>query len=265
LNMSVAGSLLTTLIVGGTGIIIGFFLGFAGEKLELEVDPREEEVLGVLPMNNCGACGFPGCASLATAIVKEEAEVNGCPVGGADVAGKVGEIMGVEALVARHVTAFVKCSGTPERAKKKFVYSGEQDCTMLGSMPNGGDKACAYGCLGFGNCMRVCPFDSIHIVDGLAVVDRETCRACKKCVKECPRQMIELMPYDQQERVACFSKDKGKDVMDACSVGCIGCRICEKNCPVKAIVVTDNLAYIDESICTGCGICKEKCPRKSIV
>ena len=76
-----------------------------------------------------------------------------------------------------------------------------------------------------------CPFDSIHVVDGVACVNPLTCKACGKCVEACPKHLIELIPYDTKHVVKCSSKDKGKDVMKACSVGCIGCHLCEKNCP----------------------------------
>ena len=95
--MSVTGIILAAVIVGGTGLFIGVFLGVAGKKFAVEVDEREEAILGVLPGNNCGGCGYAGCSGLAAAIVKGEAEVGGCPVGGAPVAAKVGEIMGVAA------------------------------------------------------------------------------------------------------------------------------------------------------------------------
>ena len=52
--------------------------------------------------------------------------------------------------------------------------------------------------------------------------------------------------------------------MDVCSVGCIACGLCEKNCPSDAIHVVDNIAHIDQSKCTGCGTCVTKCPRKII-
>ena len=93
--MSVTGIILAAVIVGGTGLFIGVFLGVAGKKFAVEVDEREEAILGVLPGNNCGGCGYAGCSGLAAAIVKGEAEVGGCPVGGAPVAAKVGELMGL--------------------------------------------------------------------------------------------------------------------------------------------------------------------------
>ena len=102
-----------------------------------------------------------------------------------------------------------------------------------------------YGCIGEGTCVAACPFDAIHIVDGVAVVDKEACKACGKCVAACPRHLIELVPYEQKHLVQCSSRDKGKDVMKACSVGCIGCKMCEKVCEFDAVKVTDNVAHID--------------------
>lgn len=262
--MSITGIVLAAVIVGGTGVIIGFFLGFAGEKLQVETDPREEAILGALPGNNCGGCGYAGCSGLASAIVKGEAEVGGCPVGGAPVAAQIGAIMGVDAGETARQTAFVKCSGNSERAKMRYEYYGQEDCAMMAFIPGGGPKACRYGCLGYGSCVKACPFDAIHVADGVAVVDREACKACGKCVKACPKNLIELIPYEAKHRVVCASKDKGKDVMAACSVGCIGCKLCEKNCPSGAAKVVDNIAYIDQSLCTNCGACAQKCPKKNI-
>ena len=82
-------------IVGGVGILIGVFLGLSGEKLKVEVDEKEVAVREALPGNNCGGCGFPGCDGLAAAIVKGEASVDGCPVGGNPVAQAIAQIMGV--------------------------------------------------------------------------------------------------------------------------------------------------------------------------
>ena len=129
--MSVTGIILAAVIVGGTGLFIGVFLGVAGKKFAVEVDEREEAILGVLPGNNCGGCGYAGCSGLAAAIVKGEAEVGGCPVGGAPVAAKVGEIMGVAAGAQVHEVAFVKCGGDCEKAKQEYEYHGLSDCTMV--------------------------------------------------------------------------------------------------------------------------------------
>ena len=173
--------------------------------------------------------------------------------------------MGVKAETGAKKVAFVKCGGTCEKAKVSYEYTGVEDCSAMAFVPGGGPKACNYGCLGYGSCVKACPFDAIHIVDGIAKVDPKACKACGKCVAACPKNLIELVPYDAPHLVNCSSKDKGKDVMAACSVGCIGCHLCEKNCPSDAVHVVDNVAYIDQEKCTGCGICKEKCPKKIIL
>lgn len=258
--MSVTGIILAAVIVGGTGLFIGVFLGVAGKKFAVEVDEREEAILGVLPGNNCGGCGYAGCSGLAAAIVKGEAEVGGCPVGGAPVAAKVGEIMGVAAGAQVHEVAFVKCGGDCEKAKQEYEYHGLSDCTMVNMMQDGGPKACSYGCLGDGSCVQACPFDAIHIVNGVAVVDKEACKACGKCVAVCPKHLIEIVPYDQKHLVKCNSQDKGKAVMQACTAGCIGCKMCEKACKFEAVTVENNIAHIDYEKCKDCGACAVKCP-----
>ena len=263
--MNFVAIIVAALVVGCVGIILGFFLGVSGEKFKVEVDPREEAILGELPGNNCGGCGYAGCSGLAAAIAKGEAPVGQCPVGGDPVAAKIGEIMGVAAETGSKKVAFVKCAGTCEKAKRDYEYTGIEDCAAMAFVPNGGPKSCNYGCLGYGSCVKACPFDAIHIVNGIAEVDREKCKACGKCVAACPKQLIELIPYDAKAAVACSSRDKGPVTMKACQTGCIGCSLCVKVCPSGAVTVTDFHAHIDQNKCTGCGACKEKCPKKAIV
>ena len=258
------GILLAAALVGGTGLLLGLFLGLADKKFKVEVDEKELAIRDVLPGNNCGGCGYAGCDALAKAIASGEAPAGACPVGGAPVAEKVGAIMGVEAEAGVRMAAFVKCAGDCEKTKVQYEYTGVKDCSMMAFVPAGGAKSCAYGCLGYGSCVKACPFDAIHIVKGIAKVDKEQCKACGKCVEACPRNLIELVPYEQEFLVQCSSKDKGKAVMQACEVGCIGCRKCEKICEHGAVSVNDNLAHIDPEKCVGCGKCAEACPKKII-
>lgn len=259
------GIILATVIVGATGCLIGFFLTFASKKFEVKVDEKEAAVLEALPGNNCGGCGFPGCPGCAHAIATGQAPVSQCPVGGAPVAAAIAEIMGVEAGEQVRNAAYVHCSGDCTKAKKKYEYTGVEDCNAVKQIPGGSPKACGYGCMGYGSCVKVCEFDAIHVIDGIAVVDKEKCKACGKCVKACPQHLISLQPYDSAYDVSCSSHDKGRDVMQVCSIGCIACHLCEKNCPHDAVHVIDNVAVIDQEKCVGCGICAEKCPKKVIL
>lgn len=263
--MNMTGILIAAAVVGGVGLFIGVFLGIAGKTFAVEVDPREEAIAAALPGNNCGGCGYAGCSGLAAAIVKGEAPCDGCPVGGAPVASQIAEIMGMEVGESVRKVAFVKCAGTCEVANQDYQYTGVEDCKVMAFVQNGGPKSCNYGCMGYGSCVKACPFDAIHIVNGVALVDKEACKACGKCVAECPKNLIELVPYEQKHLVQCSSKDKGKDVMKACKVGCIGCMMCKKVCPNDAITVENNIAHIDPEKCTNCGLCAEKCPKKIIL
>ena len=57
-------------------------------------------------------------------------------------------------------------------------------------LPGGGAKSCAYGCLGLGDCAAVCPFDAMHVVDGVARVDYDKCKGCGMCAQKCPKHII---------------------------------------------------------------------------
>ncbi len=263
--MNISAIITAVAVVGIVGLLLGIFLGIASIVFKVEVDEREAAVLEALPGNNCGGCGFAGCSGLAAAIAKGEAPVNACPVGGEAVGNKIAAIMGVEAGEAVRNVAFVKCAGDCEKTTRNYEYSGVQDCSMMQYVPDGGAKSCNYGCVGYGNCVKACPFGAIHIKNGIAVVDREKCKACGKCIAACPKGLIELIPYPAKTAVACSSKDKGPVAMKACQSSCIGCGLCVKACPQGAVTVENFLAHIDQSKCTGCRACKEKCPKKAIL
>lgn len=250
-------------LLGVMGLIFGAVLAFAAQKFAVEVDEKEAKILEVLPGANCGGCGYPGCGGMAAAMAKGEAPVNGCPVGGASVAEKVAVIMGVEAESGEKMVAHVMCKGTCDKAVDKYEYQGISDCRAAAALING-PKSCSFGCLGLGTCVSVCAFGALSIVDGVAVVDKEKCVLCGKCIDICPKGLIEKVPAKQEVIVECNSKDKGKVVKVNCSAGCIGCKACEKACPVDAIVVENNLAKIDYSKCIGCKVCVEKCPKDVI-
>lgn len=261
--MDFFGIVKACLAVGLTGLIIGGLLGVASRIFAVRTDEKEEKIRELLPGNNCGGCGYAGCDGLAAAIARGEALVNGCPVGGEAVALQIAEVMGTKADVVKKV-AFVRCSGDCDNASNKFEYTGNASCKEAMYVTSGGIKNCNYGCMGLGSCVAACQFDAIHIVNGVAVVDREKCVACGKCITACPKKLIELIPYKSYYVVACNSKDKGADVKKACKTGCIGCTLCTRDCPTDAVRVNDFLAEINQDLCCGCGLCADKCPQHII-
>lgn len=252
------------LTVGLIGLVFGLLLAFASVIFKVDTDERTEKIEEILPGANCGGCGYAGCGAYARAVVEDGAPIDACVVGKSPVAEKIGLIMGKRAEKTVPKTARVMCGGDCGKATDKYEYYGLHDCNAANKLA-GGQKACAYGCLGYGTCAEVCPFDAINIKGGIAVVDEEKCTACGKCVKACPKKLIEIVPVNNRVSVLCKNTKSGKEVNTYCKAGCIACKICEKNCPFEAIEVTDNLARIDGEKCKSCGICVQKCPKQTII
>ena len=248
--------------MGLFGLAFGAGLAVAAKKFAVEVDPRITQIEEILPSANCGACGFPGCSGFAKAVVAGDAAVTACTPGGADCSAKIAGILGTEAGVAVKTVAVCTCGGG-DKAALAFKYDGVQDCRSAAAVA-GGPKACPFGCLGLGSCANVCPFDAIKMESGLPVVDFEKCTACGVCVTECPRDLMQIVPDKKKVHVACESPWKGKDIKSVCTVGCIGCMICVKNCPANAINFDNNLAKINYDKCINCGVCIVKCPTNAI-
>lgn len=248
------------LVFIGLGAVMGIMLAIASKVFAVKTDPRVEEISELLPGANCGGCGFAGCGAFAEAVAEGKVSPSKCSASDETVVGKICSIMGMEATKTVRMRAQVMCSGTSENAKKKYIYSGIPDCISAVTL-GGGDKLCPNGCIGLGTCVRSCVFDAISVVDGVAVVDYEKCRGCGVCVAACPKKLIELIPFDSRHWVGCKSVENGKATRSYCDVGCISCRICEKNCEADAISVNDNIAYIVYNKCVDCGVCVSKCPR----
>ncbi len=229
----------------------------------VQEDPKIAEVQEKLSGANCGGCGFAGCADFAKAVVEGRASANGCSATSNENKQAIAKILGVEVAESVPMFAVVKCAGNNENAVKKYDYVGNKGCDAKNAYM-GGDKLCLNGCLGDGTCSLKCTNDAIKTIDGVAVIDKELCGGCGACVNACPKTIIELIPKTAVVYVACSSECKGKDVMSACKVGCIGCSLCAKNCPQGAIVMENNLPVIDYLKCTGCKTCVVKCPKKVI-
>ncbi len=128
-----------------------------------------------------------------------------------------------------------------------------------------GEKVCKYGCLGYGSCIDVCPVDAIdYDEEGLVWVDKDKCIACGKCIDVCPTGVIKMIPYSADYIVACNSNDKGAVARKACKVGCIGCKMCDKQSPEGGYVIENFLASIDYSKDGDRAAGAEKCPAKCI-
>ena len=254
---------LAVLVIGGLGLIFGIGLSFASRAFAIKTDERATRIREVLPGANCGACGFAGCDGCADAIVSGKAETNCCPVGGDAVAGQVAAVMGVEPAGVKRTAARILCNGRCSVSKEKYRYQGIDSCAASTQI-FGGQKACSYGCLGYGDCAEACPFDAIEITGGIARIIEDRCKACGKCIAVCPKKLIEMIPKDKKYSVMCKSKEKGAVIRTICEVGCIGCARCVKACKADAVIMEGALAKIDYEKCTSCGECAKVCPTMAI-
>ena len=252
--------LVAFLVVFAIALVLGVMLALVSHFFFVPEDPTKEKVRACLPGINCGACGYKGCDDYAAAIADGSCtQPNLCIPGAQAAADEIGAIIGVEAEPFEDVVAFVACNGHCGATHNKAEYQGVQSCEAA-SMLFGGPGACSYGCLGLGDCAKVCPANAICTIDGVARVDTSRCLGCGVCAKACPKGMIYMVPQDTSVVVMCNNKDKGADARKACQNACIGCKKCEKTCPHDAIHVADNLAFIMYSKCTGCGACVDACP-----
>lgn len=255
------------IILSIIGLVSATLLYFISRKFHVEEDSRIDEIESVLPGANCGGCGFAGCRNFAEQCVKASSLDNLlCPVGGNAVMQKIAPILGVQAVEQAPRIAVVRCNGSCENRPQTSHYEGAHSCAVVAALYSG-ESNCNYGCLGEGDCAAACDFGGITMdpVTRLPLVNPDICIACGSCVKACPRNIIELRKkQDPRVFVACNNHDKGIIARKICSVACIGCGKCAKSCPNGAITLTDNLAYIDDSLCTSCQTCVEGCPTHAI-
>jgi len=252
-------------VVGGLGFVFGIGLGLAAKKFAIQVDPREEELLNVLPNANCGACGFTGCRAYAEALLAGKAKVGQCPVAGGEATAKIARIMGQElSEFSAPKVAVIFCDGG-SKCKDKYEWKGVESCA-LASKYFGGPKECEFGCLGLGDCFRACPFGAIkwEKPGEVPIIDWEKCTGCGLCVSACPKNIIHLVDCRYRVHIRCASTDRGARVRQICPPGCIGCGLCVKVCPKNDIIMENNLAKMKYDTCDNCGLCEAKCPTKTI-
>ena len=232
ININAIGAVVT--IVAIIAVLFAALIVLVSKLTAVKTNEKEEKIKDLLSGANCGGCGYAGCADFAKAVAEGRADISSCGPTSKENKAEISAILGIE-FSGETLCAFVHCNGG-NAAADKFDYVGNNGCTYKATFA-GGNKVCAFGCLGDGTCAIACDYGAIKVENGVAKIDKEKCVACGKCVKACPKKLIELLPEKIKVVVACSALCKGKDVITACKNGCIGCGLCEKACPDRKSVV----------------------------
>jgi Na+-translocating ferredoxin:NAD+ oxidoreductase subunit B len=193
--------------------------------------------------------------------------------------------------------AVVNCLSTSANNQLAFRSQERSSCLDM-HLQHGGERACAWACLGEADCVEDCPEEAIVMRNGLPLIDSETCTGCGDCVKSCPRQVISLLPADSQIFNACGSAENRDLRMTKCEKGCHSSNEClstkfvEENMvirksdrtminytrssnllPLKALcpsgVFRDRISFRPwfsiNDFCTGCNDCLPTCPVENCI
>ena len=238
--MNLTGILFSAGILGGVGFGFAILIAFAHRRFWVFEDPRIDGVVALLPGNNCGACGYPGCRGFAETVVAGKVAPAGCTVMNADQRAEVAAYLGVEAGTVTQRVARLLCAG--------------------------GGKGCTWGCLGLADCMRACTFGAIAMNDvGLPVVDPAKCTACNDCVEACPKDLFVVMPLEHQLLVQCRNLLEGEAATSVCRVACNACQRCAADAP-GLITIRNGLAVVDyDRYDLASPVATARCPTGAIV
>jgi electron transport complex protein RnfB len=266
-------SILTITILSAIGVGCGIliFLVYRFLPKESVSVKKIEEISACLPGANCGACGFPGCFAYAQALEKDKNTffTNTCAtvLQEPKMLKDLEKILGIEVDSSKiNKKAVVHCHGNSDAIGD---YTGIKSCKVATKLV-GGNKRCPYGCLGYGDCVAVCPNNAITIDNKLnvAVIDPDKCIGCGLCIKECPMGIIKLVPAKANIVYQCnYESLKNIPGRERCDMGCLHCKKCFKACESGAIIWDEekSVPNFDFSKCIMCGKCIEACPRNRLI
>lgn len=255
--IAIWGTVVFTLL----GVFFGFALAATARKFAVPTNPAVDKVRHILPSANCGACGFAGCQAYAEAVVEQPDTLpNKCIPGGSATAGEVAQLTGKAPVAVEERVAVLRCHGTTAYVKPQAEYRGIHSCAAA-SLVFGGPRMCKNGCLGLGDCVRVCPFDAMRIdTYGIVAIDHAKCTGCGLCIPACPKKILDLYPRTHRVELACVAREKAAAVRAKCLVGCTTCQKCVAACPAQAITWDGTTIRVDHVTCVNYGpTCKEVC------
>jgi Na+-translocating ferredoxin:NAD+ oxidoreductase RNF subunit RnfB len=232
-------------ILAGVGLVFAILIALAYRKLRVYEDPRIDVVTAMLPGANCGACGFPGCRGFAEQAVAGKVKPANCNVINDEGAAAIAKYLGVDVGEANRRVARLLCAGGTNVAAQQAEYRGLPTCAAAAAVAGGG-KACAWGCIGYGDCAVSCDFGAITMLpNGLPQVALALCTACGDCVDACPKGLFQIVPLDQKLLVQCRSLIDGDEALEACRVACTTCSKCVLDAAPGVVSIESGVAVVN--------------------
>lgn len=264
--------MLTVIVLTAIGLAAAALIYLVNVVVPRKVQGLEktEEIAGILPGINCGACGKPGCFAYAQALTKDADVITKSPCAFVlldnEKLEQLEKALGVTLDASEmNKKALIHCNGNSEFI---YNYSGVETCKGAAQLLSGYRK-CPYACLGIGDCLVVCPQNAISIQpeNGMAVIDPEKCTGCGLCIAECPLNLIELVPAETKIAFLCnYAPLRDIPGREKCDAGCTHCRKCFNICKYEAIAWNKEKAVPEFDIekCTRCHECIEVCPNHTL-
>ncbi len=248
--------------IGVVGGLFGLILALSEEKHSESVSPPLDRIL---PGLNCGICGYSTCVAYSEAVIQKRGELDACTPGGKNLQNTLEKFLHLEVNYRDGSYPQVHCRGGRDTAQYAFTYQGLDDCAALYRLFQG-DKLCKYACLGMGSCIRVCPSQAItYTRESLVFVDPKKCTSCGICITVCPTGVLQKIPRNADYYIACNSLDDRPTTSAYCTVGCTGCRACERMSPEGGFTIEKNLARINYRRRGERKNAEKACPAKCIV
>lgn len=259
---------LTIIILVSIGLLLGILIYVVNVVVPQKVQglERTEEIAEVLPGANCGACGNPSCFAYARELSNDSGYLKKNPCGQAlsdkESLKQLEAVLGIEIDVEGMAKKSLnRCNGN---SRFIYDYSGVKTCKGAAQLLKG-LKKCPYACLGFGDCVEVCPVEAITIDQdkNIAIIDKDTCIGCGLCEPECPQNVIDLVPVKTKVALVCnYQTLRDLPGREKCESGCIHCRRCLKACEYDAITfdAIRGIPVFDNEKCVLCGECISVCP-----
>lgn len=264
-SLAVAGG-----FMAGLGLLLAWLLALANRRLYVAEDGRVAAVEALLPMSNCGACGSAGCHNFAENLVAGCNQPAQCAANSPWAIQAIADLLGVAAGQAEKRVARLACAGGNHVAAQRAHYAGLRSCRAAHTV-SGGGKACAWGCLGLGDCVSVCTFGALSLDGhGLPQVDAARCTGCGDCADVCPKHLFSIQPAQRRLWLACANHADSDTALDACDVACTACGKCVAAAP-GVIRLESQLAVIDPAreaeFCSTSGAREaiNRCPTGAIV